>query len=147
MLSTRRAPAFMLSLTRPATVLRAEVHSLSALDHLTNRVLDAMQAAEYGERDRFAVRLGLEEAVVNGLRHGNGGNPRKAVEVRCRIDAGRVVITVEDQGSGFTPKAKSTPPPLHSPTGRGVLLMRHFLSSVRYSTRGNRVTLCQRREN
>jgi serine/threonine-protein kinase RsbW len=148
MLRTRTAPAFLLTVARPAVVLRADVRGPADLDRLTDRVLAAMEQAGYGERDRFAVRLCLDEAVANGLAHGNGRDRRKAVGVRCRIDADRVVISVEDEGPGFDPEQMPDPlaaENLEKPSGRGVLLMRHFMSSVRFSARGNRVTLCRRR--
>lgn len=36
----------------------------------------------YSSGDRFAVRLALEEAVVNALQHGHGYDPAWEVRVR-----------------------------------------------------------------
>jgi serine/threonine-protein kinase RsbW len=94
------------------------------------------------------VRLGLEEALVNAVRHGNRGDPRKRVRVRYRVAPQEVWAEVEDEGPGFDPGAvpdPTGPERLERPGGRGLLLMRHYLSSVSYNERGNAVTLRKRR--
>jgi serine/threonine-protein kinase RsbW len=70
------------------------------------------------------------------------------VQVRCHLTPESVLVEVEDEGDGFNPE--SVPDPrdpenLERPSGRGLLLMRHYLTEVRYHGRGNRVTLCKRR--
>jgi serine/threonine-protein kinase RsbW len=102
----------------------------------------------YSERDRAGVRLALEEAIVNGLRHGNRGDTSKSVWVRYRVGPNAVLIDVEDEGPGFDPKAVADPTLVENrerPGGRGLLLMRHFMTWVQFSRRGNRVTMCKRR--
>jgi len=101
----------------------------------------------YPPRDSSGVRLALEEAVVNGLRHGNGGDPSKCVRVRYRLWPEALLAEVEDEGPGFDPDAvpdPTLPENLERPGGRGLLLMRHFMTWVRFHGRGNRVTLCKR---
>jgi serine/threonine-protein kinase RsbW len=102
----------------------------------------------YPHRDCLGVRLALEEAVVNGLRHGNGGDPSKCVKVRYRVGPEAVLAEVEDEGPGFDPSRvpdPTRPEHLARPGGRGLLLMRHFMTRVEFGGRGNRVTLCKRR--
>jgi serine/threonine-protein kinase RsbW len=111
-------------------------------------VTAAMPAWGYSERDVFAVRLALEEAVVNGLKHGNAGDPAKEVRVRYRVTAEEVVAEVVDEGPGFDPDQVPDPRALENlerPGGRGLLLMRHYVTEVRYNDRGNAVTLRHRR--
>jgi prepilin-type N-terminal cleavage/methylation domain-containing protein len=115
---------------------------------ILNKVSAALIALGYPPRDRLAIRLSLEEAIVNGLRHGNGGDPSKQVRVRYRVDAAAMVALVEDEGPGFDPARvpdPTLPENLDKPTGRGLLLMRHYMTRVRYSRRGNRVLLYKRR--
>jgi serine/threonine-protein kinase RsbW len=112
------------------------------------RVTATMEAFDYPSRDVAGLRLALEEAVVNGLRHGNGGDPRKQVVVRYCVTAEEVLAEVEDEGPGFDPGRvpdPTLPENLGRPGGRGLLLMRHYLTWLRFSGRGNRVTLCKRR--
>jgi serine/threonine-protein kinase RsbW len=63
----------------------------------------SMTAACYSARDVFGMRVALEEAIVNGFKHGNQCDPGKAVRVRCRVNARRPLADVEDEGSGFDP--------------------------------------------
>jgi serine/threonine-protein kinase RsbW len=115
---------------------------------LLERVASAMGAAGYPGQDVFAVRLALEEALVNALKHGHKNDPGKQVAVRYDVTGEHVVAQVEDEGPGFDPGAVPdplAPENLEKSCGRGLLLMRHYLSWVRYNARGNAVTLCKRR--
>jgi serine/threonine-protein kinase RsbW len=114
--------------------------------------LDGLVAAltdlGYPEHDCAGVRLALEEAVVNGLRHGTGGDPAKRVRVRWHASPEALLAEVEDEGPGFDPGRvpdPTLPENLERPGGRGLLLMRHFMTWVLFSGRGNRVTLCKHR--
>jgi serine/threonine-protein kinase RsbW len=116
------------------------------------RVLDAVGAATaaegYPEGDVFAVRVALSEAISNAVRHGNRGDPAKAVRIRYHVTPRRVLAEVEDEGPGFDPG--QVPDPRASENweragGRGLLLIRQYLTWVRHNGRGNCVTLCKRR--
>jgi serine/threonine-protein kinase RsbW len=125
--------------------------SLSGLDEVVptvEAVVAAMAAAGYAENDLFAMRLGLEEALVNGLKHGNRGDPARRVSVRYRVGPELALVVVEDQGPGFNPgdvPDPLAPENLERACGRGLLLMRAYLTWVRYNDRGNAVTLCKSR--
>ena len=124
------------------------VRSRSDVAPLLERVCGAMAAEGYPERDVFAVRLALEEALVNAIKHGHKNDPGKQVAVRYHVDAGRVLARVEDEGPGFDPQAVPdplAPGNLEKPSGRGLLLMRHYLRWVRHNARGNAITLCKHR--
>ena len=122
-------------------------HSVEVVP-LLEQVVAAMVEHDYSERACFEVRLALEETLVNGLRHGNGGDPSKRVLLRYRVCAEEVLVEVEDEGPGFDPSAVPDPTAVENllkPSGRGLLLMRHCMTWVRYHGRGNRVTMCKRR--
>jgi serine/threonine-protein kinase RsbW len=115
---------------------------------LLEEVVDAMAGWGYSSRDRSGMRLALEEAIINGLRHGNGGDLGKCVRVYYRVGPDAVLAEVEDEGPGFDPAAvpdPTLPENLGRPSGRGLLLMRHFTTWVCFSGRGNRVTLWKER--
>ena len=125
--------------------------SLSCLDEVVptvEAVVAAMAAVGYAEEDLFAMRLALEEALVNGIKHGNRGDPALRVSVRYRVGPEQALVGVEDQGPGFNPADVPdalAPGNLERPCGRGLLLMRAYLTWVRYNDRGNAVTLCKAR--
>ena len=111
-------------------------------------VLEAVAKCGYGEQDRFAVQLALEEAMANAIRHGNSGDPSKRVIVEFRVDPESVCISVQDEGRGFKPDTVPDPTldeNIEKPFGRGVMLMRVYMSEVRYNPAGNRVTMTKRR--
>jgi serine/threonine-protein kinase RsbW len=124
------------------------IRSHSEVSPLLERVVAAMEAEGYPEQDVFAVRLALEEAVVNALKHGHKNDPGKEVAVRYHVDPERFMAQVEDQGPGFDPDAVPdplAPENLEKSCGRGLLLMRHYLTWLRHNPRGNSVTLCKHR--
>jgi len=110
---------------------------------LDDIVADARDAG-FDERDRFGIRLALDEAVTNAVKHGNGLDPAKTVSVAWRASAGCIEVVVEDQGPGFNPDAlpdPTAPENLTKPSGRGVMLMRNYMDEVSFSDSGNRVSL------
>jgi serine/threonine-protein kinase RsbW len=130
---------------------RRLTHRLRRLEEVSGvveAVAEAMAAHAFPHRDVFAVRLALEEALVNAIRHGHGGDPTKEAVMRCVVAAEGVVVEVEDQGAGFDPGRVADPldpANLERPGGRGLLLMRSYMAWVRHSRRGNHVRMGRRR--
>jgi serine/threonine-protein kinase RsbW len=113
---------------------------------LLERLEAWMEAEGYAHTDCAGMRLALEEAVVNALRHGHHYDPAKQVRVRFRVDGVEALAEVEDEGPGFDPEGVPDPTAaenLDKPSGRGLLLMRHFTTWLRFHGRGNLVTLCR----
>jgi serine/threonine-protein kinase RsbW len=109
-------------------------------------VTGAMATAGYTDRDVFGMMLALEEALVNAVKHGNGNDPHKSVRVRYQVIGRRVLAEVEDDGPGFDPAQvpdPTAPENLDRPCGRGLLLMRSYMTWVRHNERGNGVSLCK----
>src|SRR5579862_4614041 len=108
------------------------------------RLITLLEEFGFPARGIFGVRLALEEALVNAIKHGNGLDPNKQVHVACQISNEKVRIVIEDEGDGFRPQDVPDPTEdenLEKPCGRGIMLMRAFLSVVEYNDRGNRVVL------
>lgn len=127
-------------------VLREQRDSIEALQADVGR---ALHEFGYGEACTFAVRLALEEALVNGFRHGNKGDASKSVTVRCRVDAGLMQLEVQDEGEGFNPETVPDPTAeenIEIPSGRGIMLMRAYMTSVEYVPPGNCLRITYRRE-
>lgn len=108
------------------------------------RIVKRLEELEFPPRDVFGVRLALEEAIVNAIKHGNGMDLSKTVRIAWTITDDRIRVVIEDQGKGFKPA--DVPDPtcdenLEKPCGRGIMLMRAFLNVCQYNKRGNQVTL------
>ena len=113
------------------------------------RIISVLENRAFSDRDVFGVRLALEEALVNAIKHGNGMDPAKQVQIDCRFDDDGVRIVIEDEGPGFD--VTSVPDPtseenLDKPGGRGIMLMRSFMSHIEYNESGNRLVLEKRRD-
>lgn len=93
------------------------------------------------------LQLGLQEALVNAVRHGNGCDPGKCLRVRRIVTPRWVVWQVQDEGPGLPPHARQSdlPSQQDAPSGRGLFLIHHCFDDVRWSSRGNRLQLAARR--
>lgn len=111
-------------------------------------IVELAQACEFSEPELFAIRLAVEEALVNAIKHGNGSDPSKKVRIEYEIGPERVRIRIEDEGPGFDPKDVPDPTDpefLERPSGRGLMLMRHYMTHVEFSQRGNCVEMLKRK--
>jgi serine/threonine-protein kinase RsbW len=113
-----------------------------------DEVLGELQARHWCQRDVFAVHLAMEEALVNAIIHGNRLARDKHVRISCRMSPELIRVEISDEGPGFDPDAlpdPTDPERLGCPGGRGVLLMRAFMSRVEWGGSGNCVLLERRR--
>ena len=111
---------------------------------LQSRIEEALIAVSYSETDIFAIKLAVEEALVNAIKHGNQLDPDKNVEVSFQVSHDRFDIKIVDEGPGFNPDDVPDPTAIENlerPCGRGLLLIRGFMSDVQYHGRGNVVTM------
>jgi len=111
---------------------------------VVRKILDRLKQFDWDENDIFAIHLSLEEALVNAIRHGNGYDPTKLVQVVCQLSLERCRIKITDEGKGFDPHTVPDPTDdrhLDLPSGRGVHLIRSFMSTVHYNDSGNSVTM------
>ena len=93
------------------------------------------------------VELGLHEALVNAVRHGNSEDPSKRLRVRRILTPNWLVWQVQDEGSGLPHDARDAtlPDQLDARSGRGLFLIHQCFDDVRWSRRGNRLQLACRR--
>ena len=110
-------------------------------------ILKEAEACGYSQDALFAVKLALEEAMTNAVKHGNRNDPSKRVTVRYAVTTEKLVVVVADEGTGFAPERvpdPTTPERLPLPCGRGILLMRAYMDHVRYRNNGAEVYLMKR---
>jgi len=111
-------------------------------------VLEAVVACDYSETDQFAIKLALEEALANAIKHGNESDVSKRVTVEFHVDEQKLTITVCDEGHGFNPEKVPDPTldeNIEKPYGRGVWLIKTYMNEVSYNDRGNCLTMIKYR--
>jgi len=99
------------------------------------------------------LKLGLHEALVNAVRHGNNADPTKCLRVRRIESAFWLIWQVQDEGAGFdfhrSPEQcrldqrtlGQLPLDRGATAGRGLFLIHQCFDDVRWSPKGNRVQL------
>src|SRR5579883_328594 len=125
---------------------------------------------ELSERTRIGVAL--EEALLNGLYHGNlelssdlrqdgsGEFERRAqqrrhlspyserrLHVYARVTPAEATFVIRDEGPGFDPSKlpdPTDPANLEKASGRGLLLIQAFMDSVSHNSTGNEITLVKK---
>jgi CheY-like chemotaxis protein/anti-sigma regulatory factor (Ser/Thr protein kinase) len=148
-------------------VLDSDPADISPLVAIFQNELSAMGLC--AAPDRIRIGVALEEALLNGLIHGNlevSSDLRSAADdsferqiaerrqlspfrerrlyVSARLTRSEAVFTVRDEGPGFD--LSSLPDPtdpanLERPNGRGILLIRTFMDEVTYNEKGNEVRM------
>ena len=121
-----------------------DLHTPDEMHDALGRLMADLRALGFSEKEQFGIRLALEEAIVNSIKHGHGGDLTKTVRFRVHLAPDEMVAEVEDEGPGFNPDAVPdplAPENLERPGGRGVFLMRHYMTAVSFNECGNRVTL------
>jgi len=111
-----------------------------AIDDAQARLVASLERFEYPKASLFAIRLSLHEAMSNAFLHGHRNLPGVPVSLEFEVDPDHVVITVQDQGEGFDPA--SVPDPtldenIERGCGRGLLLIRAYMTSAEYNRKGN----------
>lgn len=123
--------------------------TLTEGNRVVNDILRLLVAHDFDSKDVYAVRLALDEAVVNAMKHGNQYDPGKSVRISYRVNGQRVDIRIKDDGPGFNPSELPDPlaeENLERPCGRGVMLIHHYMTFVEYSQAGNEVSMSRLRK-
>ena len=111
---------------------------------VTDDLLEHLGIHGWPPSDIFAIHLAAEEAIVNAIVHGNRLDPAKKVHVECVVSPDVTRIAITDEGAGFDPASVpdcTSDERLEAPGGRGVMLMRSFMSRIEYNAKGNGVVL------
>ena len=132
-----------------STGLKSSVKMTIASDYREARevqrlIRDAVEKAGFDPDTQFGIKLALEEAIINAIKHGNKLSKKKRVHVEWTITPEAAEIIIEDEGPGF--ERTRVPDPtrgcnLEKLTGRGILLIEAYMSDVEWSKGGRRVRL------
>ena len=93
------------------------------------------------------IELGLHEALVNAVVHGNLSNPNKVIRVRRILTPNWIVWQIQDEGLGIVEDKRVCCLPLNFDvnSGRGIYLIHKCFDDVRWSRKGNRLQLSLRK--
>ena len=89
------------------------------------------------------IELGLHEALVNAVVHGNLSDPNKVIRVRRILTPNWFVWQIQDEGLGIVKNKRISSLPLEIDvnSGRGIYLIHKCFDDVRWSRKGNRLQL------
>ncbi len=113
------------------------------------KILDAVDRAGFNSQSAFAIKLALEEALVNAIKHGNRLDPDKTVKIEAIVTPTQAEIIIEDQGPGFDRACVPDPTRVENIekcSGRGILLMEAYMSGIEWSRNGRRVRMIKKNE-
>ena len=101
----------------------------------------------YKYQHLYLIRLGLHEALVNAVKHGNKFDSSKIIKVKRIITPHWWVWIIQDQGQGMKlDKRKfNLPKRIDSVSGRGLYIINECFDDVRWSPKGNKLQLALRR--
>lgn len=123
---------------------------LASTEHLSEvRDFVSKHASRHGFSDREIadIRLAVDEACTNIIKHAYKHDATKEVGIEIAIDSEKFMITITDQGEPFD-KKKYHKPSLKDQIaqkkrgGMGVHLMRNLMDKVEYRFDNNTNTLC-----
>jgi serine/threonine-protein kinase RsbW len=133
------------------TILETEIPSqLPDKDVALDRCLEELRKRRFlrGDDEEMNLRLVLDEALVNAIKHGNKFSDRKKVTAGLYETATHWALRIEDEGEGFHPRDVPDPDDPESMLlehGRGILLMKSIMDDVRYYRNGACLVLLRKK--
>lgn len=118
--------------------------SLSAYHDFVHDLLQQLQELGWTKEVLFGIHMALEESISNAIRHGNNEDPSKSVKVDCQLSAGRFWSKICDEGKGYNPDEVpdcKSDENLQRPGGRGLELIRFYMTSVKHTDCGRCVEM------
>ena len=118
--------------------------SINNLRIVENTIEEVMNEIGITEENYGKILVSILEAVNNAIMHGNRYETDKFVDVEISYRNKKLKIKVSDEGKGFVPEKvpdPTIPQNLESLNGRGIFLMSKLADEMKYSKRGNAVTM------
>ncbi len=95
----------------------------------------------------FDMELLAREFLNNAILHGNSGQARKKVRLEMSFGRRWIRLQITDQGKGFSWRRRlRTLPGEEEDGGRGIAIGLLYSDRIRFSRRGNQVTLWRKRQ-
>ena len=120
-----------------------ELGSSLQLSDFVDLLLEPIKSSHYNYR----IKLGLHEALINAVTHGNKLDPQKLIRVRRIITPNWCVWQIQDQGNGLEIKKRvyKLPKEVSSFNGRGLYIINECFDDIRWSNKGNRLQVALKR--
>jgi len=120
-----------------------EFESSLQLSEFVDQLLEPINKS----KSSYLIKLGLHEALVNAVKHGNKLDPTKYIRVRRIITPNWCVWQIQDQGNGLEIKKRNykLPKKINSVSGRGLYIINECFDDIRWSSKGNRLQLALKR--
>ena len=120
-----------------------ELNSSLQLNDFVDLLLEPLNSSQ----SSYLIKLGLHEALVNAVTHGNKLDPNKSIRVRRIITPNWCVWQIPDQGNGLEIKKRfyKLPEKISSLNGRGLYIINECFDDIRWSNKGNRLQLALKR--
>ena len=131
-------------LNRPSiTWSNFELCSSLQLSDFLDLLLEPIKSSQYCYR----TKLGLHEALINAVTHGNKLDPHKSIRVRRIITPNWCVWQIQDQGNGLEIQKRvyKLPKEISSINERGLYIINECFDDIRWSSKGNRLQVALKR--
>ncbi|MFH1740763.1 MAG: ATP-binding protein, partial [bacterium] len=115
---------------------------------LEQKILSIVRSLGFCQEDLFSLRLAMDEALVNAIMHGNRGHEYKRVFVTVSGSGNTIQVSIRDEGDGFDVNSLFDPTEedhIHDTHGRGIFLIRQFMTEVTFNEKGNEIVFALRR--
>ena len=120
-----------------------ELCSSLQLSDFVDLLLEPIKSSQY----RYRTKLGLHEALINAVTHGNKLDPDKSIRVRRIITPNWCVWQIQDQGNGLeiNKRVYKLPKEISSINERGLYIINECFDDIRWSSKGNRLQVALKR--
>ena len=99
--------------------------------------------AGFSKSSALNIGLAVREAAINAIKHGNGMDVKKPIDVSFEERGDLFRIRVRDRGPGFDWAQTANPldrENIYRTSGRGIFFMKHFVDRVAFQRRPGKGT-------
>lgn len=117
---------------------------LSLVPQLLSDTLKEIKKFHLGDKALHDIKLSLQEALVNAIKHGSRLNRVLPVRLDVETRKDSLVMTVTDQGDGFDAARlmdPTQPGNLQRLSGRGIFLIRNLMDGVEFFDGGRKIQM------
>ena len=120
-----------------------ELCSSLQLGDFVDLLLEPIKSSQY----LYRTKLGLHEALINAVTHGNKLDPHKSIRVRRIVTPNWCVWQIQDQGNGLEKQKRiyKLPNEVSSVNERGLYIINECFDDIRWSSKGNRLQVALKR--